>query len=94
MASFVVFSCDSSSSKTLVALARVFCGSIAVGDTVHILHPRYDWQKPTEDTYTQTQVSDLFLLMGRHLRPVDRVEAGNLVGIGGSTLSYFLSSTS
>ncbi|KAG2383083.1 hypothetical protein C9374_004420 [Naegleria lovaniensis] len=66
----------------LVAFCRIFSGTIRVGQTLHILGPRYNASSPNEDR-TEFKVERLYLLMGRGLECVDSVAAGNVFGMGG-----------
>ena len=86
-----------------LAFARVFAGSLAKGQHLFVLQPRYDprenqrvWDgslvTPEEasenpsllpEHVTLVTVSNLYVLMGRSVEEVDRVGAGNVVGIGG-----------
>ena len=72
---------DTEASK-LVAFCRIFSGTIRVGQTLHILGPRYNASNPNEDRI-EFKVDKLFLLMGRGLECVDSVPAGNIFGLGG-----------
>ncbi|KAF0984832.1 hypothetical protein FDP41_000731 [Naegleria fowleri] len=66
----------------LVAFCRIFSGTIRVGQTLHILGPRYNASSPNEDRI-EFKVERLYLLMGRGLECVDSVAAGNVFGLGG-----------
>eukprot|EP01060_Flectonema_neradi_P025189 TRINITY_DN33_c8_g1_i1.p1 TRINITY_DN33_c8_g1~~TRINITY_DN33_c8_g1_i1.p1 ORF type:complete len:983 (+),score=168.44 TRINITY_DN33_c8_g1_i1:23-2950(+) len=67
---------------SLIAVCRIFSGTIKKGDSIRVLHPKH---KPgsTSDSTEPIQVHQLYLLMGRGLEPVNEVSAGNIFGIGG-----------
>lgn len=79
----------------IVALARVFSGTIRVGQSLNFLlshfNPVTNTQVSTdEDDYQKYQnsfkeviIKDLYILLGRELIVVDAVTAGNLCGIAG-----------
>ncbi|KAJ3019320.1 UNVERIFIED_CONTAM: Cytoplasmic GTPase/eEF2-like protein (ribosomal biogenesis) [Siphonaria sp. JEL0065] len=68
--------------ETLIGFARCYSGTVKVGQTLHVLGPKYHPSKP--DLYrTQVTVSKLYMLMGRELQELDEVPAGNVFGIGG-----------
>lgn len=65
---------------TLIALARLFSGTLRCGDTVHVLGPKYS--PATPHLYrTQLTLHDLYLIMGRVLMRIDSVLPGNVFGI-------------
>ncbi|CAN6636382.1 ribosome assembly protein 1 [Trichomonascus vanleenenianus] len=68
--------------ERVIGFARVYSGTISVGQQVNLLNPRYSPEKPDEHVHTVT-VSGLFLLMGRDMIPIDHAPAGNIVGIAG-----------
>eukprot|EP00123_Amoebidium_parasiticum_P003237 comp14528_c0_seq1/m.10737 comp14528_c0_seq1/g.10737 ORF comp14528_c0_seq1/g.10737 comp14528_c0_seq1/m.10737 type:complete len:1107 (-) comp14528_c0_seq1:147-3467(-) len=68
---------------SLVGFARVYSGCLKVGQTVHVLGPKYS---PTDRNSSHHQVitiSHLYIVMGKDLEPIDSIGAGNIVGIGG-----------
>lgn len=68
--------------EKLIGFARVFSGTLKVGQELYLLHPKYDPVTP-EMHREKIVISDLFLLMGRDLVSLKEVPAGNIVGIGG-----------
>ncbi|KAL0481969.1 ribosome assembly protein 1 [Acrasis kona] len=64
-----------------VGFARIFCGTIKVGQTLQVLGPRYHPNAPDTDRHEFT-VTRLYMMMGRELFPVDQVPAGNVFAIG------------
>ena len=76
-----------------LAFARVFSGVVRRGQKLYVLQPQYDPRDAMcvdqQDTTTlpphvsEFTVGDLYVLMGRGVVPVDRVPAGNVVGIAG-----------
>ncbi|KAJ3417616.1 Cytoplasmic GTPase/eEF2-like protein (ribosomal biogenesis) [Chytridiales sp. JEL 0842] len=70
--------------ESLIGFARIYSGTIKVGQTLNILGPKYDPNKPNADRHvTSIQVQKLYLLMGRELEELEEVPAGNVFGIGG-----------
>jgi ribosome assembly protein 1 len=70
--------------ESLIGFARIYSGTIKVGQELHILGPKYDPSKPNADSHaTSFTVQKLYLLMGRELEELDEVPAGNVFGIGG-----------
>lgn len=79
-ATTTTLSVSRSSGHTLIALARLFSGTLHRGDTVHVLGPKYS--PATPDAYrTLLTLHSLYLIMGRILVPIDSVPAGNVFGI-------------
>ena len=93
------------STSVFLAFARVFSGVVRRGQKLYILQPLYDPSEAILDEHTQSLpphvsefiVSDLYVLMGRGVVPVEAVPAGNVLGIAGLeewvTKSATLSST-
>lgn len=90
--------------ELVIALARIYSGSLYIGQKIYILHPRYNiasYQPHTAaDTPTDNPentsvvtIDSLYLLMGKEAIPVDSVPAGNIVGIGGLNSVVFKSAT-
>lgn len=70
--------------EQLVGFARVFSGTLTVGDEVYILPPKYSPARPYEQPVPKkVTITALYLLMGRSLESLGSVPAGNVVGIGG-----------
>ncbi|KAK6536501.1 Elongation factor-like GTPase 1, variant 2 [Arthrobotrys megalospora] len=66
----------------LIGFARLYSGTISVGQTLHVLGPKYDPRHPDQHVSSIT-VTDLYLMMGRELVSLEKVPAGNVFGIGG-----------
>lgn len=69
--------------EKLIGFARVYSGTLKVGQTVTILNPKYDPANPNSQHYKPVEITGLFLLMGRDMIVIDEAPAGNIVGIGG-----------
>lgn len=70
----------------MVAFARVFSGTLNVGDKVFVYAPRY--QVADDGSYdaslaSEATITGLFLLMGRDMEPLKSASAGSIVGIAG-----------
>ncbi|KAF3280784.1 Elongation factor-like GTPase 1 [Orbilia oligospora] len=68
--------------ENLIGFARLYSGTISVGQTLHVLGPKYDPRQPDQHVSSIT-VTDLYLMMGRELVSLEKVPAGNVFGIGG-----------
>ena len=66
----------------LIGFARLYSGTIKVGQELYVLGPKYNPSCPTEHVQKIT-VTELYYMMGRDLQALDEVPAGNLFGIGG-----------
>ncbi|KAI8376315.1 uncharacterized protein BYT42DRAFT_382453 [Radiomyces spectabilis] len=68
--------------EELIGFARLYSGTIRVGQKLYVLGPKYDPQYP--DKYcSEITVENLYLIMGRELEALPEVSAGNVFGIGG-----------
>ena len=67
---------------TLIAVCRIFSGTIRKGDQICVLNPKHKPGTETDSSEPIT-INQLYLLMGRGLEPVNEVVAGNIFGIGG-----------
>lgn len=72
---------DSLQNEKLIGMARMFHGSLSLGQKVNILGEKHNPGK-NEDC-RELIVSELYLLMGRDLEPVETVHTGSIFGIGG-----------
>ncbi|CEL03491.1 Putative Ribosome biogenesis protein Ria1 [Aspergillus calidoustus] len=68
----------------LIGFARLYSGTLSVGDSVYVLPPKFS----PENAHASPEpkrviVTDLYLLMGRSLEPLQSVPAGVVFGIGG-----------
>uniref|UniRef100_H2YCF6 Ribosome assembly protein 1 n=1 Tax=Ciona savignyi TaxID=51511 RepID=H2YCF6_CIOSA len=86
--SLLVF--ENEKNEQFIAFARVFSGTLKVGQTLFVLGPKYD---PTSildlnvsasnPHVSQTSVTSIYLWMGRELESLEEAPAGCIVGIGG-----------
>ncbi|PWY65567.1 ribosome assembly protein 1 [Aspergillus heteromorphus CBS 117.55] len=68
----------------LIGFARLYSGTLSVGDSVYVLAPKFSPENPHASPEPQkVVVTDLYLLMGRSLEPLQSVPAGAVFGIGG-----------
>ncbi|TPX33405.1 hypothetical protein SmJEL517_g03689 [Synchytrium microbalum] len=68
--------------EVLIGFARVYSGTIRIGQKLHVLGPKYDPRYPNQHK-SEITVSKLYLMMGRDLQDLKEVPAGNVFGIGG-----------
>uniref|UniRef100_H2YCF5 Elongation factor-like 1 n=1 Tax=Ciona savignyi TaxID=51511 RepID=H2YCF5_CIOSA len=85
--------------EQFIAFARVFSGTLKVGQTLFVLGPKYDptsildlnvsagteLEEAIESNphVSQTSVTSIYLWMGRELESLEEAPAGCIVGIGG-----------
>lgn len=74
--------------ETLLGFARLYSGTIHVNSHIHCILPKYNNAlPPTHPQNTRyiitSQVQNLYIMMGRELRPVEKVTAGNIFAIAG-----------
>ena len=68
----------------LIGFARLFSGTLSVGDSVYVLSPKFSPENPHDDPEPRkVTVTGLYLLMGRGLEPLASVPAGVVFGIAG-----------
>ncbi|OJZ84624.1 hypothetical protein ASPFODRAFT_48710 [Aspergillus luchuensis CBS 106.47] len=68
----------------LIGFARLYSGTLSVGDSVYVLAPKFSPENPHASPVPQkVTVTDLYLLMGRSFEPLQSVPAGVVFGIGG-----------
>ncbi|KAL4930948.1 GTPase RIA1 [Aspergillus undulatus] len=68
----------------LIGFARLYSGTLSVGDSVYVLPPKFSPENAhTSPGPKKVIVTDLYLLMGRSLEPLESVPAGVVFGIGG-----------
>jgi ribosome assembly protein 1 len=70
----------SEETQRLIAIARVFSGTIRRGQKVYVMNATHTNEKPD---FVETTVEYLFLLMGASLSLLEEVGPGCIVGIGG-----------
>lgn len=77
----------------LVGFARIFSGTLSVGDEVYVLPPKFTPANPHHHPVPKkVTVTALYMLMGRNLESLDSVPAGVVFGIGGLEGSGILKS--
>jgi ribosome assembly protein 1 len=68
----------------LIGFARIYSGTLSVGDSVYVLPPKFTPAHPHNSPEPQkVTVAALYLLMGRGLEPLTSVPAGVVFGIAG-----------
>lgn len=68
--------------EVLIGFARLYSGTLKVGQEVSVLGPKYDPQNPSEHIETAI-ITELYIFMGKELVPLEECPPGNIVGIGG-----------
>lgn len=71
-----------------IAFARVFSGTLKVGQKLYALSPKHDPRKEdlnasTSPHISEVEITSLYIFMGGELESLEEVPAGNIVGIGG-----------
>ncbi|KAI5454887.1 Cytoplasmic GTPase/eEF2-like protein (ribosomal biogenesis) [Naganishia albida] len=79
---------EDKSGEALIGFARIYSGVIRIGDTVQCILPKFNTSLPADHPMnakhnTTAEISNLYMMMGRELVPVDFVPAGNIFAIGG-----------
>ena len=78
----------------LIGFARIFSGSLSVGDEVYVLGPKFTPANPhAAPEPKKVKITALYLMMGRGLEPLTTVPAGVVFGIGGLEGHVFKSGT-
>lgn len=68
----------------LIGFARLYSGTLSVGDLIYVLPPKFSPADPhASPEPKKVTVTDLYLLMGRSLEPLQSVPAGVVFGVGG-----------
>ncbi|KAI0861026.1 P-loop containing nucleoside triphosphate hydrolase protein [Xylaria cubensis] len=68
----------------LIGFARIYSGTLSVGDTLYVLAPKFSPANPHAAPEPQkVTVTSLYMLMGRNLESLNSVPAGVVFGIGG-----------
>jgi ribosome assembly protein 1 len=68
----------------LIGFARIYSGTLSVGDEVYVLGPKFTPANPhAEPEPKKVKITALYLMMGRGLEPLTTVPAGVVFGIGG-----------
>ena len=77
------------STETIVGFTRIYSGSLSRGQKLTVIGPKYDPSLPRdhqtnfEQITNEVEIKDLFLIMGRELVRMEKVPAGNIVGVVG-----------
>ena len=70
--------------EQLIGFARLYSGTLSVGDSVYVLPPKFSPESPhAAPEPKKVTVTALYLLMGRSLEALSSVPAGVVFGIGG-----------
>ncbi|OCT45349.1 Ribosome assembly protein 1 [Cladophialophora carrionii] len=68
----------------LIGFARLYSGTLSVGDEVYVLPPKFNPAFPHASPQPRkVPITALYLLMGRSLEPLEKVPAGVVFGIEG-----------
>ncbi|KAF1921562.1 hypothetical protein BDU57DRAFT_510436 [Ampelomyces quisqualis] len=68
----------------LIGFARIFSGTLTVGDEVYVLGPKFTPSNPhAAPEPHKVKITALYLMMGRGLEPLNSVPAGVVFGVGG-----------
>ncbi|KAH3668192.1 hypothetical protein OGAPHI_001946 [Ogataea philodendri] len=68
--------------EVIIGFARIYSGTVSVGQELTVLEPRFDPLHAEKHT-SKVTITELYLLMGRELIPLEEATAGSIVGIGG-----------
>ena len=75
---------DNVDPEHLIGFARLYSGTLSVGDSVYVLGPKFSPANPhAKPEPHKVTITDLYLLMGKSLEPLQSVPAGVVFGIGG-----------
>lgn len=75
---------DPEDPEHLIGFARLYSGTLSVGDSVYVLNPKFSPAHPHASPEPQKiTVTALYLLMGRSLQQLTSVPAGAVFGIAG-----------
>ncbi|KAI9683956.1 MAG: Cytoplasmic GTPase/eEF2-like protein (ribosomal biogenesis) [Trizodia sp. TS-e1964] len=67
----------------LIGFARLYSGTLSVGDTIYVVPPKYSPANSELHIPQKTTITALYLLMGRSLEPLNSVPAGVVFGVAG-----------
>lgn len=73
---------DDTDQERLIGFARLYSGTIKVGQELCVLGPKYSPLHPDEHMQ-KFIVTELYYMMGKELESLEEVPAGNVFGIGG-----------
>lgn len=75
---------DKGVAEHLIGFARLYSGTLTVGQEVYVLPPKFTPADPhAAPEPKKVTITALYLLMGRSLESLNSVPAGSIVGIGG-----------
>lgn len=75
---------DETAKEHLIGFARLFSGTLTVGQEIYVLPPKFTPAAPhAAPEPKKVTITALYLLMGRSLESLQSVPAGSIVGIGG-----------
>lgn len=77
----------------LIGFARLFSGTLSVGDEIYVIPPKFDPSRSPVPAPAKVIIKGLYLLMGRSLEPLKEVAAGSIFGIEGLQGHIFKSGT-
>lgn len=79
--------------EVLIGFARIYSGTLAVGDSVYALPPKFSPAHPhASPEPRKVTITALYMLMGRNLESLDSVPAGVVFGVRGLEGSGLLKS--
>ncbi|MBE3043544.1 GTP-binding protein, partial [Candidatus Bathyarchaeota archaeon] len=67
----------------LVGFARIYSGTISIGDTLYVVPPKWSPIEGNPEDLEKVEVTSLYMFMGRNLEALETVPAGVVFGIGG-----------
>jgi ribosome assembly protein 1 len=84
----VVDATSEGESESVLGFARIYCGTIHVGQAVFAVLPKYNGDRepshPSNLKYRlKATIQGLYTMMGRELVPVESVQAGNVFAVRG-----------
>ncbi len=79
---------EAQSGEALIGFARIYAGSIRKGARIYCVGPKYNADLPPSHAanakhISSAEISNLYMMMGRELVPVDVVPAGNIFAVAG-----------
>ena len=69
--------------ERLIGFARIFSGTLKVGDEVYVLPPKFSPANPQAVLPKRVNVTALYMIMGRGFEPLTSVSAGMVFGVAG-----------
>ena len=75
---------STSDPEHLIGFARIYSGTLSIGDEIFVLPPRFSPESPRiAPEPNKITITGLYLIMGRALEPLKSVPAGVVFGIAG-----------